>query len=169
MTTQAQTNDTSETELFIKMAITAWETQNSRVDSLLETISDEQLKTEVSPGKNRGIYLFGHLTAVSDGLLPLFGFGEKLYPQLEEIFLKNPDQPDLETPSIAELKNYWRAINERLTAHFRRLSTGEWFAKHTAVSDEDFAKEPHRNRLNLLLSRTVHQSYHLGQLSLLKK
>lgn len=49
------------------------------------------------------------------------------------------------------------------------LSPADWFAKHTAVSDEDFAKEPHRNRLNVLLSRTIHQSNHLGQLSLLKK
>jgi hypothetical protein len=37
------------------------------------------------------------------------------------------------------------------------------------VTEEDFANEPHRNRLAILLSRTSHASYHLGQLMFLKK
>jgi len=36
-----------------------------------------------------------------------------------------------------------------------------------AVSDEDFSKEPHRNKLNVIINRTNHMSYHLGQLILL--
>jgi hypothetical protein len=36
------------------------------------------------------------------------------------------------------------------------------------VSPEDFAKEPHRNRLNVLISRTNHMANHIGQLLLLK-
>ena len=59
---------------------------------MLDTLSDEHLAAETAPGANRGIYLLGHLAAVSDGLLPLLGFGEKLYPQLEEVFLTNPDK-----------------------------------------------------------------------------
>ncbi len=38
-----------------------------------------------------------------------------------------------------------------------------------AVTAEDFAREPHRNKLNIVLNRTGHVSYHLGQLVLLKK
>ena len=33
---------------------------------------------------------------------------------------------------------------------------------------EDFIKEPHRNKLNVLLTRTTHLAYHAGQLALLK-
>jgi hypothetical protein len=36
------------------------------------------------------------------------------------------------------------------------------------VSEEDFAKEPHRNRFTLLLSRTGHLAFHLGQVVLVK-
>jgi hypothetical protein len=61
-------------------------------------------RVEISPGRNSGVYLLGHLTAVSDGLLPILGFGERLYPQLENIFLKNPEKSGLEKPSIDELK-----------------------------------------------------------------
>jgi uncharacterized damage-inducible protein DinB len=169
MKTQLEKNEgaSAEKELFVKMVIDAWETQNSRVDKLLEDVSIEQLQAETAPGKNSGIYLLGHLTAVSDGLLPILGFGERLQPELENIFLKNPDKSELEKPSIDELKRYWNEINAALRNHFDKTSADEWLAKHTAVSDEDFAKEPHRNKLNVLISRTNHQSYHLGQLAFL--
>ncbi|HEX8250152.1 MAG TPA: DinB family protein [Pyrinomonadaceae bacterium] len=170
MKTQSEKNEIgAEKEIFVKMVVDAWRTQNERVDKLLGDISDEQLQSEIAPGRNSGIYLLGHLAAVSDHLLPLLGFGEKLYPQLEEVFVKNPDKSAFEKPSIAELKKFWNEVNAKLAHHFNQTSTEEWFARHTAVSDEDFAKEPHRNRLNVLISRTNHQSYHLGQLSLLVK
>lgn len=169
MKTQLDKNQpaAAEKELLVKMVIDAWETQNARVDKLLEDVSAEQLQAETAPGKNSGIYLFGHLTAVSDALLPILGFGERLQPELENVFLKNPDKSELEKPSIAELKQHWRQINAALRNHFNKLSADDWFARHKAVSDEDFAREPHRNKLNVLISRTNHQSYHLGQLAFL--
>jgi uncharacterized damage-inducible protein DinB len=166
---KAQIEVPTERELFVKMVIDAWETQNSRVDNLLEELSDEQLKAENVKGKNTGAYLIGHLTAVSDGLLPLFGLGSRLYPQLEEVFLKNPEKSGLEKPSIADLKTYWHGVNAKIKEHFRDMKAEDWFGKHVAISAEDFAKEPHRNKLSVLISRTNHQSYHLGQLVYLKK
>lgn len=159
----------SEKELFVKMAIDAWETQNSRVDKLLETLSHKQLESETAKGKNSGAYLLGHLTAVNDGLLTILGLDNRIYPQLEEVFLKNPENSGLEKPSIAELKEYWRKVNAKLKEHFEKLTADDWFEKHVAISAEDFAKEPHRNKLNILISRTNHQSYHLGQLNFLTK
>lgn len=155
-------------ELFVKMAISAWKIQNERVDKLLATLSDEQLAKEIAPGKNTGTYLVGHLVAVSDGLFPLFELGQRLYPQLEHPFIKSPDKAGLQTPSMAELRSYWTNVNRQLSQHFDGMSTASWLAKHTAVSAEDFAKEPHRNKLNVLLNRTSHQAYHIGQLILLK-
>src|SRR5215204_7307840 len=151
---------TNEKDLCVKMVIDAWETQNSRVDKLLEELSDEQLATETASGKNSGVYLIGHLTAVSDGLLPILGISQRLYPQLEEVFLKQPEKSGLEKPSIADLKNYWHNVNLKIKGYFNEMKAEDWFGKHVAVAD--FAKEPHRNKLNVLLSRTTHQSYHLG-------
>jgi hypothetical protein len=48
------------------------------------------------------------------------------------------------------------------------LKPEEWFEKHTAVSAEDFINEPHRNKLNIIITRTSHLNYHTGQLVLLK-
>ncbi len=97
------------------------------------------------------------------------GFGEKLYPQLGAVFLSNPDKPETTSPTLAELKQYWNTVNAKLSEYIHKLTADEWFDRHTSVSEEDFAKEPHRNKLSVLLNRTTHQSYHVGQLVLLQK
>jgi hypothetical protein len=60
-------------------------TEMSFVDSA--TLSPEQLDKEVAPGKNRLIYLWGHLAAVNDGLLPLLGIGEGRHPVFDGMFI----------------------------------------------------------------------------------
>lgn len=161
------TNETSPA-VFVKMVITAWQTQNIRINELLEIISDEQLLQETAPGRNTGIYLFGHLAAINDRLFELLALGERIHPELDAVFLDNPDRSGLAMPPVDELKKYWNGINTALTDHFNKMQPGEWFTRHTAVSEEDFAKEPHRNKLNVLITRTVHQGYHLGQMNYLK-
>jgi hypothetical protein len=156
-------------QLFTKMALDAWNTQIDRFNKLLNSLSDEQLQKEVAPEKNTGIYLLGHLAAVHDALLPLLGLGEKLYPQLDDVFLKNPDNSGLEKPPAKDVRNYWNEINKTLAQHFNRFTMEEWLQKHTAISDKDFEKEPYRNKLNVLLNRTNHVAYHLGQFVFLRK
>lgn len=155
-------------DLVVKTALSAWDTQNTRVNKLIETLSEEKMLSEIAPGKNRGIYLLGHLAAVNDNLIPLLGFGEKLYPQLGPVFLSNPDKSGLSSPSLDELKQYWNRINATLLEHFSKMKSEDWFERHTSISAEDFVKEPHRNKLSVILNRTTHQSYHLGQLILLQ-
>ena len=53
-----------------------------------------------------------------------------------------------------------------ITEALERFTPEEWLKKHPAGSDEDFAKDPDRNRLAVVLSRTNHMSYHLGQIML---
>jgi len=67
-------------------------------------------------------------------------------------------------PAAETLKNYWNEINTKLRSHFSAMQPEDWFARHMSVSPEDFEKEPHRNRLNIMLNRTNHQAYHLGQM-----
>jgi uncharacterized damage-inducible protein DinB len=165
-----ETNVNTDTKaLFVKMALSAWDVQNDRMNKLLDKLSDEQIAKEIAPGKNTGVYLLGHLVAINDNLLPLFDMGEKLYPSLEKLFVSSPDKSGQQFPSITELKKYWTTVNTKLSSQFAKMQPDEWFEKHTSVSAADFAKEPHRNKLNVLISRTNHQSYHLGQLILLQQ
>jgi hypothetical protein len=156
-------------ELFTTTVLHNWETAVKRISAAFDRLSDEELFTSIAPGKNRVVYLLGHLTATQDALLPLLGFGERRYPHLDALFLTNPDNVDAALPPVQELRGYWSATNALLTERLRAWMPEEWLQKHAAVSTEDFAKEPHRNRLNVVLSRTGHISYHLGQLVLLKK
>src|SRR6185436_12063492 len=155
-------------ELLVKMVLSAWDIQNSRLDQLLESLTDEQLSRETAPGKNTGVYLLGHLAAISDGMLPLLDFGEKLYPQLEEVFINNPDKSGLAKPPVLELRQFLKAVTKKLSEKINACSADEWFGRHTIVSSEDFAREPHRNKLNVIINRTNHMANHYGQMLLLK-
>lgn len=156
------------TDLVVKMILDRWDASIKNCDELLGGLSDETLLQEIAPGKNRGIYLLGHLVAVHDDMLRLLDMGEKLYPELYEPFIKAPDKTVAELPSVATLRDFWKAQCEVLNQKFNALAVENWFEKHTAVTAEDFANEPHRNKLNIIITRTSHLQYHLGQLRLLK-
>jgi hypothetical protein len=78
------------------------------------------------------------------------------------------DKAIAEIPSAQHSRASWSKQCEVLKEKFANLQPEEWFEKHTAVSAEDFIKEPHRNKLNIVLTRTTHLNYHTGQLILLK-
>jgi hypothetical protein len=156
-------------QLFIDMVISAWNSHNRRISKLLDGLTDAELMQETAPGRNRGVYLIGHLIAISDALLPLLGLGERSYPQLDKVFVENTDRSVKDIPPVQELRNYWQNINTTLADKFQRMSAEDWFTRHNAVSEEDFSKEPHRNKLNVIINRTNHTSYHLGQLIYLAK
>jgi uncharacterized damage-inducible protein DinB len=160
---------TEQKELFVEMALNSWNDQLNRSGKLFDSLTDAELEQHVAPNRNTGKYLLGHLTAVHDALLPLLGLGDKLYPELEEAFVRNPESAQPYGPGIQQLRGYWNKVNQTLSSKFNGMSTEEWFDRHNSVSPEDFKKEPHRNKLNVLLSRTNHLSYHRGQLIFLQK
>jgi hypothetical protein len=98
----------------------------------------------------------------------MFGLGEPLFPSFPELFSKNPDRTFADIPTIAELRQSWEIVNNTLATHFNNMQITDWLSRHTKVSEEDFAADPLRNKLNVLISRTIHIGYHLGQLILLK-
>lgn len=148
----------------ISLALNAWAAQNRVIENFFSKYDDEIYLQPVAPERNRAIYILGHLVSSNDGILELFGFGKRLYPKLEEYFAYYPDGAFEDIPSIDELRQYWRTVNATLSEFFAALEPEEWLQRHTKVSEEDFAKEPHRNKLNVLLGRTAHTSYHSGQL-----
>lgn len=156
------------TDLFVKMIMDRWNASIKNFDVLVNSLTDEAFEKETAPGKNRGIYLLGHMVAAHDDVLVLLDFSERMYPALQEPFLKSPDKAVASLPSVAELRSCWNKQCEVLKEKFATLSPDQWFEKHTAVSAEDFAKEPHRNKLNVVITRTTHLAYHTGQLILLK-
>jgi hypothetical protein len=156
-------------DIFVQMALKAWTTQINQANKFFDSVNDEVLLKEVAPGKNRIIYLLGHLIAVNDSMITLFGLGERSYVHLDDPFLRKPDKAVSDYPGAAQLRKDWNSANETLSSHFAKMSPEDWFRKHTAMTDDDFRREPTRNKLSVLINRTNHVAYHLGQLVLAKE
>jgi len=156
-------------QIFVITALKAWEQWQGRATKFFDSLSDEQMLQEIARGKNRPIYLLGHLIAVNDAMIPQLRLGEASYAGLWDTFVTKADRAVTDLPPISELRENWKKLNAHLDAQFKLLSPIQWLERHSTVSDDDFAREQHRNRLAILLSRTSHLSYHLGQLMLLNK
>jgi DinB superfamily len=155
--------------IFVMMAMHAWDVNIQRAGKVFESISDEDLMREVSPGKNRGIYLLGHLIAINDTMISIFGLGERQFKNLDESFVSQPDKSGYNMPPAQTIRKNWKELHELLGNYFRQMEPAVWFQKHELMTDEDLIKEPHRNKLSVLINRTNHVAYHYAQVALLKK
>ena len=104
----------SQIELAVQISLDAWNMQLTRFNKILDSLTDEQLLKQVASNRNSGVYLLGHLTAVHDAMLTTLNLGERLHPQLEEIFIKTPDNASLEKPAASLLSLLFQHLNEYL-------------------------------------------------------
>ena len=91
-------------ERMIDAALRAWRFNADRIDAFFNALSQDQLEQEIAPGRNRLIYLGGHIAAVNDGLFPLLGLGPKLYPEMEAMLIANPDRAVVTIYSAEQVK-----------------------------------------------------------------
>jgi hypothetical protein len=148
---------------FVALWLKVWKAQIERADKLFGGFSTEEVLREIAPGRNRLLYLWGHLTAIHDAMLPLLGLGDRFHPELDVAFVSNPDKSRAGIPSHEQVRRGWNVINGELWKGFEKMSWSDWVQRHSAASEEDFAKDAPRIRFSILLSRTNHLSYHLGQ------
>jgi hypothetical protein len=153
--------------LLISTVLQSWRLIIDRISKTLSSFTDDDLQLEVAPGKNRLYYLVGHLAAIHDRMFPLFRLGERLHPELDSQFVDSPDRKLMgDGIPPAQLRTVWVEVNSRLTDAFETLQPQEWLQRHDSVSEEDFARNPLRNRLAVLMSRVNHAAYHEGQMRL---
>ena len=79
---------------FVALGLKTWNAQIDRADKLFGGLSSEEILLEIAPGRNRLLYLWGHLTAVHDAMLPLLSLGERLYPEFDVAFVSNSDKSE---------------------------------------------------------------------------
>jgi hypothetical protein len=161
----AQLSD--EREMLIRQTIAAWKLQNRKLNSLLNKLSSEELLATVAPNRNRGIYILGHLIAFNDMMLPLLGFQERLYPELDDLFVCCADGASEHYPSANTLKAYWYHVNEKLSTNMNVFPISDWFVQPGNDKAIGLKRNPLYNKYSVLISRTTHLSYHIGQLILL--
>src|SRR5260370_28626504 len=138
-------------ELYLAVALNGWKGNIERADKMFSGLSDQEVLREIAPGKNRLIYLWGHLTATHDAMLPLLGIGQRFHPEFDVAFISNPDKTQAGIPSVELVRKASREDNGQLFQGFASLSAADWLKEPGAGSEEDFLKEPFRNRLAILL------------------
>ena len=148
---------------FVALGLKVWKAQVDRADKLFGTLSSEEVLREIAPGRNTLLYLWGHLTATHDAMLPLLGLRDRFHSEFDVAFVSSPDKSRADIPSHEQVRQAWNVVNAELWKGFETMSWSDWGQRHSAVSEEDFAKDTSRNRFAILLSRTNHLCYHLGQ------
>ena len=161
-------HQSSNQAIFVKMVLDAWRAKSDHLSRLVSELSDEQLLQEVAPGRNTGAYLFGHLTVLADHIIPLLGYGEHLAQPLVKPFVQTPDQKNTDLATVKAIRQTWSNVKALLDKKIPETTPKKGFGRHTSISEEDFAREPHRNKLNVILGRIGHMDYHIGQLTFLK-
>lgn len=152
--------------LMIQSVLSNWRLTITRLNTLFDGLTEAQFNEEIAPGRNRVVYLLGHLTAVHDLSLEVLRLGPRHHPELDEVFIKNPDRGVELSASLSDLRSFWKAVNQRLEDSMALLTPEQWVGRHRNVSDEEFAKNPSRNCMSVVLNRTSHAGYHLGQIML---
>ncbi|MBS1979358.1 MAG: DinB family protein [Bacteroidetes bacterium] len=152
----------------LDICLLQWDAYQKYMEKELSTISPDHFNKPIVDGGNSPSWILGHLVDTDDALLPLLGIGQRLYPDLKSIYHHERGTNQQGHLSKEELTERWRKVSKALDSAFQSWTEADWLSKHTAVSEEDFAKAPQRNRLNVMLSRVSHKASHLGQIALAK-
>jgi len=139
------------------------------MQKMMDAISEENFNKPIVANGNSPSWLFGHLADTDDLLLGLFGVGERLYPGLAITYHHERGTNQSGHLKKQELNEKWKTIVAALDSVFKRMTESDWQGRHMAITEEDFKKEPQRNKLNVLLSRVTHKAWHLGQIAIQSK
>ena len=152
----------------ILAATHSWKSTVERAETWFDALQRADFELAVAPGRNRVLYLYGHLIGVHDLMYELLGLGARKYDALDRFFLRVADRSLEAYPDPAVLNEYWHELHPRIAEGIAAFTAEQWASKHAAVSEEDFEKSPWRNRFSVLLSRTNHLATHFGQLRLVR-
>ena len=92
-------------KLLSQTVLNSWKSVNQRVSALIAKLSEKQIQDEIATGRNRALYIVGHLTAVSDRMFPLLGVGERRFPNLDSVYLEHPDRTEADPLAPADRKS----------------------------------------------------------------
>ncbi len=136
------------------------------INETLSGLSDEDFKTELSPGKNHGVWILGHLIVSDDDFSLYMGKGDLLYPELAEVFGQGSKIQSPENyPSVGDLKARWDRVYLKNKKIYSELIDSEFDEAHALVKDpeSDFFKTKGR----VIMAWQLHQMYHNGQLGVI--
>ncbi len=136
------------------------------INSYLDSLSDDDLKMELAPGKNHGVWILGHLIASDDDFSGFMGKGDFLFPEYQSMFAQGAKlQPVENYPPIQTLRKQWKDIVTKNQKIYDDLTDADLNELHANIKDPE--KDFFKTKNMIIIYWQLHQMYHLGQLSLL--
>ncbi len=140
---------------------------NAWAEHVLRSLSDDDLRHNISPGRNHGIWILGHVVWSQDHLAQYLGQGGFSYPDLVPLFASGTELRGLEHyPSAAELRALWPLICAKNAAIIADLSDDQLDDYH-AMIEGDPEQDYFKTKENCIINWTLHELYHFGQLAML--
>ncbi len=149
------------------LLLAQYKNMTSWVNMFLKKLSDDDLKLEIAPGRNHGVWLLGHLIVSDDDLSLYMGKDPMLYPEYSDIFgPKSILKPAEEYPAVKILREQWNNVIEKNIKIYSELTDEELAEPHAMVKgniEDDYFKTKENCAINWL----NHQMYEAGQLGIL--
>lgn len=136
------------------------------VNGCINSLDDDEFRMELSPGKNHGVWILGHLVVSEDDFSIFMGNGELLFPELVEFFAqKSKLQPPENYPPVPELRGYWDAVCRKNREIYSQLADDELDMPHALLENDD--TDYFKTKKRVIMAWQFHQMYHAGQLAVL--
>jgi uncharacterized damage-inducible protein DinB len=136
------------------------------VDMYLDELSDEELRSDIIPGKNHGVWVLGHLVASDDTLSEYLGYGPQLFPETQ-VYAQGSKLMSVENCKPAStLRDEWKQVCGKNEQVYQLLKDEELDQPHAIISgnpEDDYFK----TKQGVIINWTLHQVHHAGQLALL--
>ncbi|MBI3482057.1 MAG: DinB family protein [Bacteroidetes bacterium] len=100
----------------LDICLLQWNTYNTRMQKVFETISDENFNKPITSNGNSPSWIMGHLADTDDALLELFGIGSRKHPELKTIYHHEKGTNQTGHLSKSDLMNKWKSITGELIA-----------------------------------------------------
>jgi len=136
------------------------------INIYVNRLSDDEYKYELSPGKNHGVWILGHLITSDDDFSLFMGKGEMLYPEYTAIFGEGSKlQPVENYPDVPLLKEQWNNVIKKNRKVYTQIADAELDEPHCMV--KDYEKDFFKTKINIITHWQLHEMFHAGQLSVL--
>jgi len=136
------------------------------VDIYIKMLTDEEFEMELSPDKNHGVWIFGHLITSDDDFSYYMGKGNFMFPEYQDLFGQGSKlQPVKNYPEVSKLKEQWKSVCEKNKKIYESLKDEEFEESPENMTDE--MKKYFITKGKVVMAWQLHQMYHGGQLSVL--
>ncbi|MDZ4713123.1 MAG: DinB family protein [bacterium] len=136
------------------------------INENINALTDDEYRMELSPGRNHGVWLLGHLIVSDDDLSTFLGKGPLLYPQYAEMFGQKSKLSVPENyPAVSVLKECWEKVCEKNKKIYSGLTDNELNEPHALI--ENIQTDYFKTKDRVIIAWHFHQLYHTGQLAVL--